>query len=217
LEVVHIPGTSIIAQGSDDLSRGLWLSSHRDYIPAPVLIPQLFSGVTLQPEWEAFLRREVPGFPSGTLELRSWSSSLDGSCLFHRCTVWAPPVEMAPTIVSAVITAWTEQPTTTSVVFLLPRILQRQWQRLTRHMTALAPRDEEGSPHKRDCYHFTDSIQPVYHRLPIVVLYLAPHTYSLPDDRLEPTPPSLPWRRRQWYERQKELLYGLPLSPDRQG
>ena len=216
LEVVHIPGTSIIAQGSDDLSRGLWLSSHRDYVPAPVLIPQLFSSVTLQPGWEAFLRQEVPGFPSGALDLRSWSSSLDGAHLFHRCTVWAPPIEMAPTIVSAVITAWTEQPTTTSVVFVLPRILQRQWQRLTRHMTALTPPAREDSPHKRDCYHFMDSTQPVYHRLPIVVLYLAPHTYSLPDDRLESTPPSLPWRRRQWYERQKDLLYGLPLSPDRQ-
>ena len=217
LEVVHIPGTTIIAQGSDDLSRGVWLSSHRDYVPAPILIPQLFAGVALKDSWQAFLQREVPGFPTGRLEFRPWSSSLDGSTLFGRCTVWAPPVEMAPTILSAVITAWTEQPLSTSVVVLLPRILQRQWQRLTRHMTALPPRVEEGSPHKRDCYHFTDSSLPVYHRLPLVVLYLAPHTYTLPDDRLEPTPPSLPWRRRQWYERQKELLYGLPVPPEDEG
>jgi len=36
LEVVHIPGTSIIDQGSDDLSHSVWLSSHQEYIPAPL-------------------------------------------------------------------------------------------------------------------------------------------------------------------------------------
>jgi len=209
LEVVHVPGTTIIDQGADDLSRAVWLSTHREYISAHDLIPQLFAGVSLAPAWESMLFSHIPTLPQVPLELRNWDSDLDGSCLFDRCTVWAPPVEMAPSIMSAVLTAWTEVPHTTSAVFILPRILQRDWQRMSRHLKPLCPLPEEDSIHKRDSFNFTDPRQPIYHRLPIVVLYLAPHTPSLPDVRLDSAPSTVPWRRRQWFEQQKDFLYGL--------
>ena len=209
LEVVHIPGTSIIAQGSDDLSRGVWLSSHREYVPAHLLIPRLFAGVHLQGDWASFLRSHVPGFPHDPISLRPWDSDLDGSSLFDTCTLWAPPVEMAATILAAVLTAWTEQPSTTSAVFLLPRVLQRQWQRMSRFLRPLRPLEDEHSPHKRDCFTFTDTRAPIYHRLPVVILYLPTHTPTLPDDRMDPTPSTIPWRRRLWFDQQKELLYRL--------
>ena len=56
LEVVHIPGTTIIQQGSDDLSRGLWLSPHRNHIPIQQLLPALFDSVQLNTGWEASAR-----------------------------------------------------------------------------------------------------------------------------------------------------------------
>ena len=91
LEVVHIPGTSIIAQGSDDLSRGLWLSTDRSYVPASLLIPQLFAEVSLRDDWLPFLRRQIPNFPIGPvshlfLDLRPQ----------HRFLFW-PLLPMDPT------------------------------------------------------------------------------------------------------------------------
>jgi len=209
LEVVHIPGTTIIDQGADDLSRGVWLSTHREYIAAPILIPKLFASVHLQDDWLGFLRQHIPGFPQTAVDLRTWDSNLDDGSLFGRCTLWAPPVEMAVSILMAVVLTWTEQPSTTSAVVLLPWVLQRQWQRMTRHLIPLRPLPADDSPHKRDCFSFLDPTGPVYHRLPIVMLYLPPHTPTLPVDRLDPTPSSIPWRRRRWFEHQKDLLYGL--------
>ena len=207
LEVVHIPGTSIIAQGSDDLSRGMWISANRVYTSANVLIPEVFAGVKLQDDWLNFLRDQVPNFPTGPCRLGRWDQSLDDVTLLDTLSLWAPPVEMAATLLSEYMTLWTERPETTSAVFLLPRVLQRRWQRISRFLQPLRP--APGSPHKQDGFRFHDLSAPISHRLPIIVLYLPSHVPSLPIDRLEPAPSSISWRKRLWYEQQKEHLYGV--------
>jgi len=213
LEVVHIPGASIIAQGSDDLSRGVWMSPHRSHESAPVLIPNLFTGVHLGAHWLEHLRLHIPGFPSSDTTVRTWDDALAGPSFFDQCALWAPPVEMAPGLLSQLVALWTERPHTTSAVVLLPRMPQRHWQRLSRFLVPLRPATDANSVHKRDCFSFHDQSSPVCHRLPVVVLHLAPHTPTLPSDRMEPTPSSLPWQRRQWFEHQKELLCRLS-TPD---
>ena len=217
LECVHIPGTSIIDQGSDDLSRAVWMSEHRSYIPASVLIPRLFEGVRLHQDWISTLRRAVPTIRAGPLVLRRWDSDLDGSSIFDRCTVWAPPVEMADGVLAAVLTAWTERPATTSAVFLLPRVLQRQWSRMSRFLITVKPIIPEGSSAKKDCFVYPDPAAPIYHRLPIVILYLPLHVPTLPSVRVESTASSIPWEQRQWFDRQKEDLYRMSAAAEADG
>ena len=208
LEVVHIPGTSIIDQGSDDLSRGLWLSTDRSYVPASSLIPQLFEGVFLQDDWLSFLRTHISAFPTGDVTYCPWDFDLNTDHLFGQCSLWAPPAELAYLVLSRFLTLWTEQPSSTSAIFLLPRVLQRQWQRLSRFLIPLLPSPDSAQP-KKDTFLFSDPSLPVYHRLPIIVLHLRPHTPCLPSPRLDPSASTIPRHQRLWYERQKDLLLRL--------
>ena len=211
LEVVHVPGTTLISQGADDLSRGVWVSPHRSYIPAKHLIPALFGAVHLQAGWHGFLRSHVSGLPDTTPTMRSWADRLEGDNVLHQFTVWSPPVEMATQIISGILTLWTESPEDTSALILLPRVLQRQWQRMSRHIQKLSPRDPES--HSREHFLFTDPSFPVYHHLPIFILYLAPFVPSLPRDRLDQRSAShVPQHVRRWYEARKQHLYRLPLD-----
>ena len=216
LEAVHIPGTKIIQQGSDDLSRGVWMSRHRDYVPAPRLIPAFFSAVSLRAGWEAQLRRMLPAISlPPALDVIRWDDSWAAADVFDRCTVWIPPPEIALQALSHLITLWTERPLTTSAVVLLPRILQRQWQSLSRHFVRQSSKAyHQGSPITvrkipSDSFDLSQSGGAIYHCLPVYVLHLAAHVRSLPDPRLESSPFTVPWRRRQWFLQQKQKLYGL--------
>ena len=215
LEVVHVPGTTLIAQGADDLSRGVWVSPFRAYVPAHQLVPALFAAVRLNSDWEELLRRHVANLPEVPFVRRQWHDTFNGPNLFHQCTVWAPPVEMAPQLVSWILTLWTEASSTTSALIFLPRILQRQWQRLSRHLIRLTPTDTDR--HSSDCFYFTDPDGAIYHHLPLTVLYLPPFVASLPDPRLEQSPSHVPGHVRRWYEARKQHLYRLSEGDPSQG
>ena len=215
LEVVHVPGTTLIAQGADDLSRGVWVSPFRTYVPAPRLVPALFAAVRLAPGWEALLRAHTPSLPETPFVPRRWSDEWTASNVLHQCTVWAPPVEMAPQVISGILTLWTEAAGTTSAIIFLPRILQRQWYRLSRHLTRLSPSD--AALHSNDCFYFTDPDKAIYHHLPLTVLYLPPFVASLPDPRLEQSPSHVPGHVRRWYETRKQYLYRLSEGDPIQG
>ena len=208
LEVVHVPGTTLIAQGADDLSRGVWVSPYRTYVPGEQLVPALFSDVRLTEGWLSLLREHSEGVPEGALARIRWNDSFDGPDLFGRCTVWAPPVEMAPQLLSWILTLWTEAPESTSALIFLPRILQRQWQRMSRYIERLQPRDPD--QHSHDFFYFTDPAGSIYHHLPLTVLYLPPFVATLPEPRVESLASHVPGHVRRWYEARKQELYGLP-------
>jgi len=239
LEVVHIPGTAIIAQGSDDLSRGLWLSQHRSYAPAPQLIPTLFQAVMFREGWEDRLRTMLPFLRhSPCCSAVHWDSPWRATDIFDRLTIWHPPPEMAAHALHQLLSTWVERPRTTSAVILIPRVFQRQWRRASSYLHQIrsngtfyclespepsAPQDfnepddpqgpqgpQDPQGHScADCFDLSDPTGPIHHPLPVVVLYLPPHVPSLADPRMEQPPSTVPWKRRRWYQRQKELLYRL--------
>jgi hypothetical protein len=217
LEVVHIPGTTIIAQGSDDLSRGLWLSTRRDHVPIQQLIPALFGAVQLQEGWELALQTLLPFAQQQPLYHVDWTDAWTADAVLGRCTVWNPPPEMAQQALFRLLKLWTEQPLTTSAIILLPRVLQRRWQRASRHLlhirsdadTDLARQDQGIPKAKTDTFNFNTPTAPVYHCLPVVVLYLATHERFLPKLRMDVPPYVVPWLERRWYLQQKDLLHGM--------
>jgi hypothetical protein len=230
LEVVHVPGTVIIEQGSDDLSRGLWLSQHRSYAAAPELIPSLLEAVSLRDGWEDTLRARLPflrQFPC--CSAIHWDSYWRAADIFDRVTIWNPPPEMAAHALHQLLSTWVERPRTTAAVILLPRILQRQWRRVSSYLRQVrsngtidealsgTPQDPQDPQDPQalqdvpcaDCFDLSDPTGPIYHRLPVVILYLPAHVPSLATPRLEQPPSAIPWKRRQWYLRKKDVLYRL--------
>jgi hypothetical protein len=120
LEVVHIPGTTIIDQGSDDLSRGIWLSARRNHNSIEQLLPKLFDGVQFNPGWQTALQSVLPFLAHQKLHQIKWTDPWSADTILDRCTVWNPPPEMAQQALFRLLKFWTERPLTTSAVILLP-------------------------------------------------------------------------------------------------
>jgi hypothetical protein len=194
LEIVHVPGFIMIRQGTDGLSRGIWMTPlqaledpHRltraIFDPLPfdaLLVDQFYQRIPQQG-----LRRSAAPW-----QYRHWASTWDASTCFNRCTVWFPPPELARQVICFILDAWVEQPLTTSALIFVPRVVQAFWWGLCRHIRDL------GTIYP----HLTPLRCPPLVPLPVVVLYLPPHQRSLPTkDRLDrpPVPPEAHWHREQ--------------------
>jgi hypothetical protein len=201
LEVVHVPGTTMIGQGTDGLSRGVWISSLHQAISSRRLLPSLFAPVQYTPLLVSWLVNRHPCLRAETPEWHyiPWDTNWSVPDLLDRSTVWCPPPEMASQAISFLLNAYVEAPLTTSSLLLIPRILQRSWGRLSGCITEL----EVLHPAT-----FPDSL-PHAHLLPVCVLHLASHRRVLPTtNRLDSAPlPADPLHR--WHRQQAELLRGL--------
>ncbi len=207
LEVVHVPGTTMIIQGTDGISRGVWLSPLHKRETSASLMCDLFAPVTFGPWLMEWTRTANPGF----LDLHKdwthwrWDQEWDARNMFGRLSVWTPPPEMASQNISFMLQAWIEQPATTSAIFYVPRLLQREWRSLSRHLVELAPLTSRTLPDR-----------PTVHLLPVTVLYLPVFVPSLPSnlDRVDRL--TVP-KNAKWHRQQAELLRGLPADLGAEG
>jgi hypothetical protein len=201
LECVHVPGTTMIDQGTDGLSRGVWISPLHRRFDSRSLMRVFFSPVSLRPGWHQWLldfladhsnpRFNRLGRSLALAPPRSLSASDPwvSTRLLNTITVWNPPPEVARQAISAMMTAWVEQPLTTGAVFFVPRILQRQWQRLSRHL------------HVLDAIQVDDLPSCVHHTLPVVLIVLTHHVRELPSEStrldLSTNAATIRWHRDQ--------------------
>ena len=72
LEVVHVPGWLMIRQGTDALSRGVWIAHHHDRVPTRVLLHEIFAPVHYHPTLLPLLCAKFPN-------LSLWNDT----CLTH--------------------------------------------------------------------------------------------------------------------------------------
>jgi hypothetical protein len=132
VEPVHVPGKLMIEQCTDGLSRGIWASPER----------VLRSSVE-----ESWLALTATPF---TAVLGQWALRLVGHSTQHqyinhhdtmnwtwgsmgdRTIIWAPSPEIARQSITHMLDYWVERPHTTDTIFIIPRILQRDWGYLSR-------------------------------------------------------------------------------------
>jgi len=203
LEVVHVPGVTMIDQGTDGLSRGVWISPMHQTRPTESLMAELFAPVSFSRGLWSWLRGTL--FPE-LLELDHWvnipwDSPWVGTDVLANATIWCPPPEMASQALEFILRAFVQLPHTTRAVILVPRIISRRFMNLSKsvlHLGTIRPRDFPAHLH--------------IHRLHLCVLYVKPHTPSLPsgpsdDARLVSAP--VPRDLLAWHRQQKELLRGL--------
>jgi hypothetical protein len=195
LVVVHVPGTTMILQGADGLSRGVWISPWQERVPTRQLLSYILAPVKLLPGWNDWLRQHVVNMPVPSTTVIDWTSPWDPNQVLDLSTTWIPPPEMASQAISFVLEAWVERPATTSAVFIIPRVLTRSWQYLSKHTETLRVLRVGDCPL-------------LQHPVPVVVLCLRHYKRCLPvpfDHRMDPSP----FSNYKRFRHEAELLRGL--------
>lgn len=207
LWVIHIPGKVMIQEGTDGLSRGIWITPLQEQIPREVLMPGIFAPMPFDPILiNYYVREEVMKFHQNLPEEdhgppqwhgRRWDHPWEARRCFDKLTVWLPPPEIARDVISFVLNCYVERPNT-SGLFFIPRILPAFWRGLSRHIVELPSINPRTA----------DLAYPPLLPIPITVLYLPPHVGELPRrNKLDkaPTPHRAYWHKRQ-AERMRRVL-----------
>ena len=165
LDVIHVPGTTMIAQGTDGQSRGVWVSplSATDrnitadlFRPAPPSTPLL--------EWAL---AHIPNpQPMAAYQWITDTSCWLASTLVHRHSIWTLHPTTARQGFLAAVFAWIESPMDSSHIFVVPRLLQRDFGRVNKHILFLGQFDDVPLP---------SDFSPL---VPFVLFYLPPHVRS---------------------------------------
>jgi hypothetical protein len=192
LEVVHVPGRLMIDQGTDGLSRGLWLAPERR---VDGINQRLFDAVPYTAALGKWVRRTL-GLPIQTLSHQDYEDPTAMNHIYNRITIWTPPPECARQVIAAYLRKWVQAPENAHGIFLIPRILQRQWGRVARYVLEVGI--------------FLTGSLPDYCRfdshLPFVLLHIPPHRLTLRRDRMELPPRTQP---QGWHKHQAEAVRGL--------
>jgi hypothetical protein len=191
----------MIDQGTDGLSRGIWMHPMQGLQDSRSLARAVFSPLTFDPVLvESYLCHL--GLPPSDYLPCSWArSTWSAKECFHRLSVWLPPPEIARQLLTFMLETWAECPLPTSSLLFVPRVVPAFWWGLSPHLVELAM-----------IYPYLTPLQyqpPL--PIPIIVLYLPPHQRSLSSsDRLE-RPPVAP--TAVWHREQAALMRGLPPKP----
>ena len=132
LLVIWIPGKLMILEGSDGLSRGLWISPCRGGTLSSEYVPSIF-----RPAPHNAQVAESIALVSGSHQVPKWVNHLrplHHKIIVNKCTFFTPPPQVARQIMNDALSYWVEVPRTTSIFFLIPRVLQHEWGRVNRHM-----------------------------------------------------------------------------------
>jgi hypothetical protein len=194
LEVIHVPGQVMIHQGTDGLSRGLWVAAERSRTTSLIESSQALDAVPFVWPLARWVEREI-GLPSGRIQrhfgpLDQW----DFPSLAHQWSLWTPTPEVARQALAAFLVGWVEVPLSTGAVFLIPRVLQRTWAHLSHSVVEFrtyCPRDLP-----LECQYPSD--------IPFVLLVIWPHVRRLPDSRVDEPPIE---RTPHWIRAQIEGLH----------
>jgi hypothetical protein len=187
----------MIDQGTDGLSRGVWMSELHPHVDQDRLTAAVFDPAH---EDMTLIHRcaEDIGLGEHQWSMSPWKHPIAGADLLHRFTAHFPPPELARQTIVRFLEAWVESPLDTGAIFVVPRIVASFWHGLSRHVVEWAELRVENL-----------RLPPVL-PIPVVVLYTLPHVRILPSPssgRLDPhIPPSL--RRRT--QREADDMRGLP-------
>ena len=196
LQVVHVPGLCMIGQGTDGLSRGIWMSALQGLEDSGRLTQAVFEPLQFDP---LLVESYISDYDLARQYVYcDWSTTWKAQICFDRMSVWFPPPELARQVLIFMLETWAERPLTSSSLFFIPRTVPAFWWGLSRHLIELPT-----------IYpHLTPLRYPPLLPIPVVVLYLPPHQRCLSTkDRLARS--AVP-ADAFWHRQQAALLRGLP-------
>jgi hypothetical protein len=198
IEAIHVPGVAMIDQGTDGLSRGLWMSARRFPVSSLMTAEHLLAAV---PFSDALGRwaMEMVGFDPHQLYFHHDSTS-DWSFpeIYGQISIWTPCPEIARQALRTFMDIWVEGAIVTSGIFIIPRILQRDWGFLSRYIQEVAV-----------VYPCTLPVPLRYDsHVPLVVLFVPHFVRTLPaPSRMELS--SREPRFARWHQVQADHVRGL--------
>jgi hypothetical protein len=198
LEVVHVPGTVMIVQGTDGLSRGIWIGEDHTSQPTAQLTQSVFNPVALHWALPSWVQQKCGSL--GSPGLRDWQGEWSAGLVLDQFSLWAPPPTIAQQLLYFLLTTWVERPLTTSFAVLVPRVMQREWQNLSRYVQRVG----EYAANTVPCGQQETALP-----IPIVLLYVAPHQRSLKSRRPKKFAVSTSSKR---HREQADKMRGLPAS-----
>ena len=215
LIVVHVPGLVMIQEGTDGLSRGLWINPWHGGIPREDLLTGIFAPHPVDPPmmW-SYITEHIPAMHAGKGwppppevrgdPLRQWDHPPHLWDARGTFTVWFPPPECARHVLSLLLEAYAEEPLQTSALLFIPRIVPAAWRGLSKALVELP-----------SVYpHLVDLACPPLLPIPVTVIYLPPHHRTVgPSPRLDIPPPSA---REKWHRAQAAEMRGM-WTPDWKG
>jgi hypothetical protein len=200
---IHVPGVAMIRQGTDGLSRGIWMAPFRDRLSPLEETLRVFRSAPPTPaviQWMSdFMTTNYPGHPAERVILTDFDDWDLRACM-QRTTFGFPSPQMARQMITHVVMAWVECPHDTAGVFLLPRVFQRWWRRTNKALIwALMVNAADLYP------------QDVFEaEIPFILLILPPHIPSLPSipnvNSLDRSTLPKDWHK---HDEQAEYLRGL--------
>jgi hypothetical protein len=196
LQVIHVPGLVLIQQGTDGLSRGIWMSALHSLMDEARLLQAIFDPVSFDPclVWE-FLPSSSHRAQSWIH--KSWNGPWDPKACLNQLTVWCPPPEMARQLLSFLLNTWVERPYTTSALLFVPRTVIGMWHGLSCYVHKIGTI----SPHKRQM-----QFPPIL-PIPIIVLHIGTHQRTLSmKNRLQRTSISA---HERWHRSEATRMRGL--------
>jgi hypothetical protein len=122
IEVIHVSGVLMIDEGTDGLSRGLWLSPHRSSLLESALALGPITYTHPLGQWAleiCDLDRDTPFVKQQSLDDWNFAS------ISEQTTTWIPSPGIARQALVKFLESWVETPTQTRGIFLIPRIMQR--------------------------------------------------------------------------------------------
>lgn len=137
LNVVHVPGLVMIQQGTDSLSRGVWVSPLHLRTDPNALNGHVFAPLAFDPILVDDIIHDFALPSSDSWRYQPWDSPWDAAVLLDRLTVWFPPPEMARQALVFQLLAFCERPRTTSALFFIPRVLVGSWRGLSSYLSEL--------------------------------------------------------------------------------
>jgi hypothetical protein len=176
LEVVHIPGTAIIVQSTDGLSRGIWHSPLHEHPPQPIILRDIFATLEFSNDVGDWARSQALLPPSIPWSHPAWDAPWTFSSVVNQLTIWNPPPEMASQLLHFLLHVYVETSSTTACLsILVPRILQLRWSRMSAVVRTVGI--------------YQRSVIPLLCRsvitIPVVLLYIPFHIRRLPANRLD--------------------------------
>ena len=133
LQVLHIPGTTMILQGTDGLSRGVDMQSLGSY-QSNTLVPLLWRSAPATTETLSWALSILPPHWSSSTKWILHHDSTDWSRtpMLGRSILWCISPSFARQAILQALAVWIECPTSSGHIFVVPRLLQRDFGRLSK-------------------------------------------------------------------------------------
>ena len=198
LVVIHIPGVVMIDQGTDGLSRGVWMSKLHSFTNEQDMLSAIFAPTSFDPSLLDLIYTAAPDlWISPDAFYYDWRLPWDAASCFNCTTIWCPPPELARQVITFLLNTWVERPYTTSALLIIPRTCSASYRGLSKfvsHVGTIYPQK-------------TDLIKPPALPIPIEVFYIAPHSPTLP--KLTP-PRRFSHPDLEWHQQAAEEMRRLP-------